>query len=86
MSERTRTGKRILVTMTLPLGAWTIGVVLLLVCLAAPLYAAGDVLTIARLITGFYGALFVCVGIVGTAQRSKSSDAPEQSTFGGSAR
>ena len=44
---------------------------LLLACLAAPLYAVKNALTIARMITGFYGALFVCVAIAGATARSK---------------
>jgi len=63
MSEQSEKNDRVIVNVTLPRAAIIIGVVLLATCAAAPLYADPKVLFIVRLITGFYGALFLLCGV-----------------------
>jgi hypothetical protein len=49
----------------LPRAVMLLGVALLLAFLIAPLYAPDNALLIVRLITGFYAALFILVGMAG---------------------
>ena len=60
---------KVVFNVTLKRGAVIIGVVLLVVCLAAPLYAGPDVRGLAQMITGFYGLLFLVLGVAGQEKR-----------------
>ena len=68
MSEEAKGRKRMVVHITLPRAAIIIGVVLVLVCLAAPLFAKPVALGMIRLIVGLYAALFACMGVAGAWQ------------------
>jgi len=64
---------KVVFNVTLKRGAVIIGVVLLMVCLAAPLYAGADVRVLAQMITGFYGLLFVLLGVAGKEKRKQGA-------------
>ena len=52
------------VTVTLPAAAIIIGVVLLIACLAAPLYAPERAVWVVRLLLGAFGILCVALGLL----------------------
>jgi len=60
--------RKVLPKISLPGVAIIIGVVLLLTCLAAPLYSDPRVVWVVRLLFGMFGILCVLLGLLGFSQ------------------
>jgi uncharacterized membrane protein YedE/YeeE len=60
--------KKVLATISVPGAAIIIGALLLLTCLAAPLYSAPRVVWLVQLLLGMFGLLCVVLGLLGARQ------------------